>query len=412
MLKKLIAMLVITGFICANAKATTLDELTKALKDCNISGTVGTYFEAKDFKRAPNGTDTDFQWATGYLNLNYSSSQWHNLQLNVGFLAHTELLNRSGNDVDRYSADIEDDGRITLPVFNLMWHISDKSELVIGRWDHRKNTHLDDSHSEGAYLHYGDLERVDFIFGVMRRFAELDYDDGENFGDGGRRHPQDLSREDIYGEDAAHYVIFAEANLNIAPDVFSANPYIYYQENSSQVYGVDMTLQSKTESAAVGVQATYYHVNVDVDFPGIADADCWGIIPFVKLTSGLCAKIGYIEFDGSGKAGDDIARNKPLWFRDYLVDMDQTIMYGAQHCRTMFAKVGYKFNKTWKTHIACARYTFGEDRDGRSTELEFQVTCNLTKEASLNLRFFDVDFTEETGMDDYQKVEFVGKLNF
>ena len=72
-----------------------------------------------------------------------------------------------------------------------------------------------------------EIPNLELIAGLIGRFAEIDYDDGEDFGRTNKA--QDLDSEDTYGSDSKPYLFFVEDKYKPL-DALTFNPYIMYQD--------------------------------------------------------------------------------------------------------------------------------------------------------------------------------------
>ena len=175
MTKKITGFILLLFFCLMAANMSFAGEAEKvedAFKNGKLSGTIGSYFEFTN----RDADDSDFGWATGYLTLKYETLSWNDLKMGARFLAHGQMYSDHDNGVtDPFDADIE--SQFTLPELYFNYSFAGNSSVTAGRWNHQKVTHIDDAQSEGAYLRFQELEDIEVTAGVMRRFAEIDYDD-------------------------------------------------------------------------------------------------------------------------------------------------------------------------------------------------------------------------------------------
>lgn len=366
--------------------------IEEAFAQGKVSGAIGSYVEIKDRE----GGLENFDWTTAYLTLKYETAKYKGLSLGARFFAHSEVSQNSGNGVNYYDVDIEK--KYTLPELYLALDYLESSKVVVGRFDHRKISHIDDSHSEGGYIEFNELDFMDMRLGYMTRFAEIDYDDNEDFGraDAG----QDLANGAMYGEDSEPYLLFFEGEMKPC-EMLEVKPYIMYQDGYAGVYGLDAKVSKKLEEVTIGTKMGIQHVKADL--AGFDDATNFSLFPYVKM-GGLKAIVGYAKFD------DGNAMNRPYWVAETYSVMDQQLEYGAAGTEAYFVKVKYALEKVW-AHVAIAKksYDYAVSRGDEVIEYEFQTGYKFTKNFDINLRLFDVQYDKVDGKD-YQKLE--GRLNF
>lgn len=374
------------------SKGTLHDAFTK---DFKVKGTIGIYAE----ETMADASDKDFGWATNYIKLKYETGKWNNLKLGIEFLAHNQLWNHhDDNASDGFDKDIEDKSGVAQ--MYLDWSITDKTNFRIGRWEHKNISHIDDLQSEGFYIQSKEIENLTLVAGMMRKFAEIDYDDFE----GWDKDSQDLSDEGTYG-DSKDYLAFIEATYK-AGDLLKINPYYMVQPDYAAVIGGDLNLTAKVgDDLKLGADFKAYNVSPEGDQEDIYDdATVWGIEPFVKV-AGFTLAVGYTEAD-EGSNGKD-AMNKPAWMRDYMTGFDQDKVYGSvkENARGQYAKLKYKQGK-FGAHVYYGEFEYGEDRDAQIDELELQVNYKFTDNFDGNIRYFIVDYNDAAGdTKDYDKIE-------
>ncbi|MDT8389266.1 MAG: hypothetical protein RRC34_02010 [Lentisphaeria bacterium] len=385
------------------------DEFVGALKGGKVKGTIGTYMEGKkyddeQFSKGKSQGD-EFSWGTGYVSLGYTTGQFKGFSIGLEFLGHFELWSSDDDKKGYFHKDIEDGSEFSMPQAYLQYNFTDKTEVVVGRWNHQKFTHFDDAQAEGAFFRTRDLvPNVDFTVGVATAFAELDYDDAEDWD----YEVQNFDNEK-YGEDSWDFVLFSELVWDVVDGV-SVNPYVYYQDEYAAVYGVDLDAGiAVTEAVTVGARTASYFVD-DLRGDDLTanpeDAFCWSVTPYVEVTAGKAGKVtleaGYAAFDGSDM-------NKPAWLRDYIIGvLDQDNEYAADESDVVFGRITWALGPFW-AHYAVGYYHDIDDED-RVTENEVQLGYKITKNVDVNLRLFDVDY--DTGASDYQKFEFRGRVRF
>jgi len=364
--------------------------LESAFKNGKISGEIGNYFE---YLRV-NSANSNYGWSSAYLTLKYETAKWNNLKLGARFFAHGELYSDHDNgSTDPFAADIEK--KYTLPELYLNYGFSENSDIVIGRFDHQKISHIDDAQSEGGYISYKEIEGLELVGGFMRRFAEIDYDDGEDFGR--NNETQDLKRTATYGNGSTDYLFFVEAKCAHI-NWLDFNPYIYYQDGYASVYGFNTKAKAELEdiNLTYGVNVDIYHVNADI--AGSNDATVFGIKPFVKKDN-LSFELRYAKYD------DDSALNKPAWFYDEFDLVDQNFAEGNNNANIYEGIIKVSLDKWW-TSLACSMsdYTYNSSEGDEATDIELQFGYKLTKNLDINLRLFDVQY-EDVNNRDYRKLE-------
>ncbi len=397
-LKKITLMSVILGSaIFAEEAAVKTNSLAEAFTNGKFKGTLGSYGEHKDYTHG--GDKKDYGWLTGYLKLGYETARWNGLKLGVSTISHAQLADNSDQSDKYYDKDIEE--RHAIPELYLDYLISKKTNFRIGRYNHKKITHIDDSHSEGFYLRSKEIDNLDVVIGAMVRFAELDYDDMEDFGQQDGK--QDLADKEHYG-DSDDVLWFAEATYKIGIAEF--NPFLYYQGGYATVYGMDTVLEGKvSEDVKLGTNIYAYGVDVDSDtdseYADKEDGYGYNFEPFVKVGNWK------VSIGNAGVSGKEGSVSKPAWFKDYLTGFDQDIVgsKAKQGMDVIYGKIAWKSGK-WKAHAKYGAYTYDVKEDkGGINETELQASYKFTSKLDLNVRLFHVDYTKDAGQGDYDKVE-------
>lgn len=385
-MRKWVMLCLTAGSLSANsvwADESQVSDLASAFKDGSTKITIGSYVEATD--KEADGKDTS--WGTAFVDAKYETAEWNRLTFGVGFLGHHQLFSEADDGSDPFDKDIEQDAAIS--ELYLKYRVGEKSNVVVGRYNHKKISHIDDSQSEGAYVQFKEIENLELIAGVMRKFAELDYDDGEDFGR--ESGSQDLTENDQTGD----FLYFLEARADLADGLVKVNPYLMGQGDYATVTGLDTDLKLEmSENIDLGARLDMYNVFAEVQ--GEDDSFNWAFAPYVKAGN-FKFTLGYAQF------GDGM--NKPNWLKDGLVgELDQDKAYGERNCSAIFGKVRGDFGPFW-AHVAAGQYDYDKGSLGDSSfELELQGGYKITKNLDVNLRLFDVSYD---GIDnkDYQKVE-------
>jgi hypothetical protein len=400
--KRFIAILALSSLsalplFSAEAASSGSPSFEDSFKKGKLKAELGTYIEAT----VVDASNKNFGWGTGYIQLNYETLEWNRLKMGVAFLGHNQLWNvsDSGANQDPYAVDIET--RYSMPELYLSARVLDKTNVVVGRFNHQKISRIDDTQSQGFYIQSKDIPNVEIILGAMEKFAELDYDDGEDFGR--TNGAQDLSNEGTYGNGSGDQLFFGSVKVDLG-DLVSLKPYVMSQNDYATVYGMDTNINVKLNDVTdVGADVFYYTVNSEGS--KLKDSDLnYAVIPYFE-TGPVKFSLGYVKLDDNGN-------NKPEWLEDYFIDHDQKNTYGLTDMEAFVASVKYKINPAVWVSAAIASCSYDMSSKGdHSVETEFQAGYQLTKAFDLNLRLFDVNYSGVVGSD-YQKVEFRGRFKF
>lgn len=383
--------------VAAPVLAESADTIEDAFKEGNFSGTIGNYFEYSNL----DADDSDYGWSSTYFTLKYETASWNNLKFGARFFAHGETFNDNDDSVtDPFDADIET--KTTLPELYLDYSFGEGSSVRVGRYDHQKVSHIDDNQSEGGYVIFKEIPQVELTAGVMTRFAEIDYDDGEDFGRTGDQ--QDLDSA-TYGDGASAYLIYLEGKGKLLEEKLCLNPYIMMQDDYAGVYGIDATVETELQDweLTIGSKAGYYYVDSSVE--NTSNSQNWSIFPYIKKGY-FTLTAGYAGFD------DDDSLNKPAWYRDTYTVLDQRVQYAAPGSKEVFGMIQFKKDKFW-AHYAMGdnNYDFTATTGDRTIEHELQFGYNFTKSLDANLRLFDVQY-DNVDDRDYQRVETSMRFQF
>lgn len=380
------------------------DSLPAAFTNGTLKGTVGTYMEYRDFA-APN---RDFGWGSGYFYIKGESDRYYRTKVGASFLRHTRLWHDEDNGKDNYREDIEELWGLPELYMDVGLTEGSRTSLRAGRWDN-KGTHIDDTQSEGFYLHSAEWTNIFLRAGGFRKFAELDYDDGEDFGR--NNDAQVVGDNATFGPDAAPWVFFTEANAKCG--FAKLNPYLYIHDGYANVFGLDTDSSMEIgEDAKAGVRVDGYYVQAD-DAIGMDDGQAGTLAPYLTVGP-VTWTVGYIRMGGSES---DQSLNKPAWFSDYLEPSDQLIPYSnmgsMQDMETAYTKVQYKHDAFW-THLAFFQAAYDSSKYGTGNHVtEFQTGYDFGRGLDMNLRLFHCEF-EGSGSDavDYNKAELLARYNF
>jgi hypothetical protein len=372
----------------------TLEEM---LRDGKITTEVGSYFEQTNSKQA----DKDFGWANAYISLKYETMERKRVKAGVGFFAHSQLYSRSEDGTDPFNTDVEKE--YTVPEVYLNWGFTEKSNVTLGRWNHKKVTHIDDAQSEGAYVNIKEIPDLELIAGFMTRFAEIDYDDSEDFGR--TNDAQDLNSEATYGPGAEPYLLFLDPRYKVN-DMLNLNPFAYYQHGYAGVYGLDTKVKHELKSSGItyGSDFNYYHVVSDRSTQG--DADVWMIAPNIAKGP-ISIRMGVLNLDGGNSF------NRPDWFAEYYAELDQTRPYGSNaDMELYFGRIKYSKDKFW-TQLAYGDYSYDwkSTQGNGSKEMEWLTGYKFTKNLSADIRLFNVLYDDVVDRD-YKKVETFVRYTF
>jgi len=386
----LLGVFVIFSFFpnaCFAEDSLTIEDV---FKKGTFSGTIGNYFEFI----AKEADDSNAGWSTAYLTLKYETLSWNNLKFGARFFAHGELYSEHDDGTtDPYEQDIET--KFTLPEVYLNYSFLNHSSVTAGRWDHRKVSHIDDAQSEGGYLSFKEVKNLELIAGVMRRFAEIDYDDGEDFGR--TNDAQDLDSENTYGSGSGPLLVFLEARYQPV-ELLKFNPYFMYHNDYASVFGIDTGISAEWKQHGVKYGGDIIYEHIDADITGSSDADIIVIQPFVQKGP-VELKFSYSKFD------DGDALNHPGWLADSFNIVDQDTAKNNAGAEIFEGRIKYAWDKAWVSYTyATATYQTSSSEGEGYSDNEFQIGYNLTKNLDVNIRFFIVAF-DDIDDRDYNKVE-------
>lgn len=390
-LKKVAALTVMlimfAGSACFAEEGNTI---VGALKGGKISGTIGNYYEYVS-READN---SDSGWSSTYITMKYETLKWNNLKFGARFWFHGKVYSYDEDGVtDAFDADIETD--FTLPEMYLNYSFLENSSATAGRWNHKKVSHIDDSQSEGGYVSFKEIENLELIVGCMTRFAEIDYDDGEDFGR--TNDAQRLDSENVYGAGSSAYLVYGEAKYKPI-DTLKLNPFFMYHNNYAGVFGIEASFKDEWEEHEVsyGTKILYENINAYID--GSDDANVFVITPFIKKGP-IGLEVAYNRFS------DGDALNKPGWLRDPNNLVDQDVADGNPGAEIVEARIKYSLDKFWASYaFGTASYDTSATKGDGYTGNEFQIGYKFTDNLDANVRYFIVKF-DSIDDRDYNKVE-------
>jgi len=366
-----------------------------ALKDAftqgKFSGTIGNYTEFVN-KKADN---SDTAWSTGYLTLKYETLDWNHVKLGARVFAHGKLYDERSDSVSSppYKNDIET--QLTLPELYLTYEFLNTSAVTAGRWNHKKVSHIDDAQSEGAYIRFAEIKNFEMTAGVMRRFAEIDYDDSEDFGR--KNDAQDLDSESTYGAGASPYLIFLESQYK-PTDLLTINPFYMTQQDYADVIGIDTGIKTEWKKHGLKYGGNLIYERVNAEAAGSDNADIVVIQPFVKKGPWEL-KCSYSKFD------DGDALNHPGWLADSFNLVDQDNAKNNAGAEVVESLIKYRWDKVWASYAyATATYAASSSEGDGYSDHEFQIGYQITDSLDVNLRYFIVAF-DNIYDKDYNKVE-------
>ena len=374
-----------SAHICIAKEANTIEEIFRQGK---ISGEIGDYFEFVERE----ASDSNSGWSTAHISLKYETLPWNHLKFGARFWAHGELYNdHDDSTTDTYEIDIEN--KFTLPEMYLDYGFLENSSVRVGRW--QNVGHIDDAQSEGGYLSFKEIENLELIVGAMTRFAEIDYDDSEDFGRS--NDSQDVDSESTYGPGSGPMVVFLEGKYQPFK-ALNVNPYFMYHDDYANVIGIDTKVDMTWEKYDVkyGGAVKYLHVNADIN--NRDDANSMAIQPYVAK--------GPVTLDFSySKFADGNALNKPAWLLDTFSIVDQDEAENNPGAEVFEARMKYSLEKLWLSYAyATATYETSATEGEGYSDNEFQIGYKITDNLDVNVRYFIVTFDEVDGRD-YNKVE-------
>jgi len=370
--------------LATSVAADAAESFDEALKGGKVKGKFGIYHETVDEKNDPEADG----FTSAFFKLKYETAKWGNLQFGAEAFAAAKLHDENGDFAKDFEGD--DNSPAALSQFYAKYHFTDKSHAVVGRFDHSKISHIDDAQSEGGYIQYKEIDGLTVNAGFMTQYAELDYDDYEDFGrEGG---DQDLGDEPLTDD----YVLFVDTSY-VINDNATVKPYLYHQGDYATVMGADLVLSSKlNDDTKIGANLMAYNVDGNADNSD-GDSDVISLQPWVKVGN-FKFGLGYAQF-GQGQS-------KPFWFNDYVTGFDQKKSYGETENNDLTATqatIEYK-NGNYKVRLGVQKWEEDNSAKFDQREYELLVGYKFSKAMDLSLRFFDVE-NEYAGTEDYQKFE-------
>ncbi len=327
MVKRVTVLLFVSMIAAVSAQENRLANLCEINMD-SLKVTAGSYFERRDFDEHIN---EDYGWITAYLQIGLETKSWAGINLGAEFLGHNQLYDTAE---DRYDDDIENEAQESLSQIYIQYK-SDVAQIKFGRIDSVGARHLDDNRYEGIIGNCTAIDNVKFVAGYIVSFAELDYDDAEEF----------YRVDKNNNGDGYDGVFLGEAIVEIADKMLVLNPFLYSQADYATVYGLDTTVTIKAGKTSFGGLVDMHHINSEITntqpaLPGYetnADSDNYHLAVFGKLPVGdaltLSTQIGNSKMAGNTR-GTNLTR--PNWFKDYLYIDDQGLATYAQDSRTYY----------------------------------------------------------------------------
>lgn len=380
------------------------NSLLGAFENGKFKGQVGLYYEVTDFRQRSAQDSKNESYSNAYLQLKYETAQWNQFQIGAELFAASEITDRdqSSNPAKPlgYQQDFEDSKQVSLSELYLKYNFAEKSYILIGRYNHKKITHIDDSHSEGFYLAYNEVKDLKVIAGLMTRFAELDYDDFEDFGQA--QDKQDLGDNAAYG-DASPYLVYLDVKYKIN-DSASVNPYAYFQNNYAAVYGSDLSLKTEiSEELSTGLKSSLYYVDDQRTDQDDEDSLVGHLRPWIAF-SDLKLSVGYTHFSQGF--------SKPKWFADYLTGFDQVPNYNSSSFTAQDSATATFFTAEYKFNDFSLRYgiqQWDNDKNNGIDTLEQEIIFGykIIKNTDVALRLLDVDQGSDSAQkgQSYRKIE-------
>ncbi|RMD83415.1 MAG: hypothetical protein D6820_02350 [Lentisphaerae bacterium] len=362
-----------------------LSPLEKALTPVKFSGEIGSYGEIHKYQHDVNDS---YKWLTAYIDLKFEMAPIADLGLSLGgeFLGHNEVYD---SDEDRYDVDIEHSAKESLAQLYLKYEFEKMLMAQFGRidtmWNGKKMTHLDDNRYQGLIANYALRDDMRISAGYITAFAELDYDDAEEF----------YYVDNNNNKDAGQGVALAEYawTPNFGMLGLTINPYVYDQTDYANVMGAN--LQAKlaiSDGFKVGSILDLQRINSRVN--GVKDADNYHIAFTGELGLGgpnkLSAQIGHANLDGDD---GEVYMVKPNWFEDYMIPIDQTQIPYNQNASSYYGKV--KFATEMMGHACWASVVYLDTRynvNSFARDWEFQVGYSFTRKSAINLRLFHIEY--------------------
>lgn len=383
-------LLLITSLLSANETSSPQSEWFAKER---FSGLLSFFYEEKDYhKDATTKENEGFSVFT--LRLKYEAPRFHNFDFGLELFANQHVHDHNG----RYRTDFEGAQKLAVPVAYLRYHFNEKLSLTAGRYLHKKISAINDGWSEGAYLRWKENDELDFHLGFSLRFADIDYDDLEDFGR--RNNAQDFSEDKFYGEDSDNFVLWGSSRIKIYNKQVQVKPFFNYQDRYSFVPGYELTGKFKlanentfgfshiayyVEDLRIAEQESSYHLRID---------------PYYRFSH---FELGLLL----ARYGQGLS--KPRHLRTYT-ELDQAFHEADTEEAAVDAygiKFAYRLGKFY-THYFFSYWTSNpSDTDDKieTYEQEIKAKYKITKEIDIELRLMDLDFKEDNEFNDYQKVE-------
>ncbi len=387
---KILGVCSLLVFVCLVGRSFSeeADTLYDAVKGGKVSGTLGSYYEFID----KDAIDSNSSWQNIYATVKYETLTFKRAKIGARFFVHQEYNSTHDDGVTiPYEGDVEDD--LTLPELYLNVGLLENSSVTVGRW--ANVGHIADGQSEGAYLTFKEIEKLEVIAGVMSRFADIDYDDGEDFGRA--NDSQNVDDESTYGSGSAPVMLFLETKYQPI-ELLELNPFFMYHDDYASVTGIDANIAAELEDLGLKYGGTIKYVHVDADIAGSTDADIFAVQPFAEKGP-VKLELSYSTFDNG------TALLAPGWLDDPYCLSDQDKGNSVAGSDFYEALLTYSIiDDLWVSYaFGTASWDLNSDGDGYEGN-EFQVGYQITKNLDVNVRYFIVKF-ENVDNKDYNKVE-------
>lgn len=206
------------------------DAFTRALEDGTLKVKMGTYF--RKYQKVAGDDGSDDGWGSGYIDMNYVSKQYDNLQFGIGFLGHERIYERNekGANEETYF------GRYnTRAVLDDLWikaNFTDKSYIKAGR--QKLGDIFGQLPALGAKIVIEDIENLKFVAGLFTEQVGPDYGASKMHG-----------FDDVDGGNSKYGKAVYFANLTAKLGPAKITPFYYVQKYNTSVGGLTVNLKQK-----------------------------------------------------------------------------------------------------------------------------------------------------------------------